>query len=200
MNAGELRYSIEILELNEITEMVWEWRPKTAVPAKLEHQTASNLFSKNGLSAKSIKATIREYPALTLHNAFKLTSQGGEHCFLSDIDKDMRSHYVLTAALIEPVICTIDRVKTVKGELNRPETLKLPQTVFPGFLTEKYTRQEQREPMSHSEVRFILVAPKFITIAAGQLVNIGGEPYEVLIPHNLDEYKNEYEILRRVDN
>ena len=200
MNAGELRDSITILELCETAEQVWEWHPKTIVPAKLEHMTANSIFSKNGLSAKSIKATIRAYPPLTLHHAFRLPSQGSEHCFLTDIDKDMRSHYTLTAALIEPVTCTIDRVKMVKGELNRPVAQKLSPITFPGFLTEKYTRQEQGQPMSHSEVRFVLVTPKVIEIEVGQLVNVGAEPYEVLIPHTLDAYKNEYEILRKVEN
>ena len=200
MNAGELRDKIEIMELYEAVEGVWDWRVKNTVYAKAEHQTSRSIFSRNGISAQSIKFTIREYPELTLHNAVNFATDNGKHCFVSDINRDMRSHYVLTAALVEPVRCVIERVKIVKGELNRPKKEQLPTLEFPGMLTEKYTRQEQREPMSYSEVRYVLVTPKVITIEVGQLVRIGGEAYEIVIPHTLDLYKNEYEILRKADN
>ena len=70
---------------------------------------------------------------------------------------------------------------------------------FPGVLTEKYVRHEQEWPMSVNELGLVLVTPKVITLCPGCLVEARGAAWEVLAPHELDPYKNEYEIGRRVD-
>lgn len=198
MNAGEFRDPIEVLELAATVGGAYAWKTRSRAWAKVEPQNGSNIFSRNGISARSVKLTIRENPALTAHNALRWD---GKHLFISDIDRSSRAYYVLMCALIEPVTCTVKRTKTeIAGPLNRPQTVDLPPLVFPACLTEKYLGQSQKEPMSYSETRFVLVAPKVITIDAGELVEISGEPYEVLIPRLLDEYKNEYEILRKADN
>lgn len=200
MNAGELKEQVDILELVEVSPETWAWKVKERVYAKAEHQTMGNIFSKNGLSARSIKFTIRAYPDLTLHNALAFSTSVGEHCFLTDINPDMRSHYVLTAALVEPVVCTVERTSTSRGKLNRPVVTERQFLTFPACITEKYVRQTQQEPMSVSEIRYVLITPKAIDMHAGELVSVDSLPYEVAIPHTLDAYKNEYEILRRSDN
>ena len=197
---GDFKYQVDILEIAETSPNKYEWIKKSTVWAIAEHQSGSNIFSKIGISAKSIKFTLRRgsaYPEISLHNALVYE---GSHCFLTDINRDMPGYYVLTAALIEPVICSCTRSVTTIGELNRPEVTQLEPLIFPGCLTEKYLRQTQEEPMSYSEYRFVLVTPKVITLDVGRLVTIGGFQCAVVIPHLLDEYKNEYEVVRRFDN
>jgi hypothetical protein len=200
-NAGELRDQIDVLELAELSNGAYGWVPVIRLWAKAEHQTGNNIFSKTGVSAKSIRFTIREWPRLTLHNALFFVSGKGEHCVLTDIDdKSEPGHYILTAALIEPVACKAERTTTSKGALNRPEVKQQDPVTFPGYLTEKWLRQAQEEPMSYSEIRYVLVTPKVIDISIGVLVEIGGKRYEAVIPHTLDPHKNEYELQWRGDN
>ena len=53
--------------------------------------------------------------------------------------------------------------------------------------------------MSANELGLVLVTPKPITLRPGSLVEVRGAAWEVLVAHELDRYKNEYEIGRRVD-
>lgn len=53
--------------------------------------------------------------------------------------------------------------------------------------------------MSVNELGLVLVVPKAITLRPGYLVEVRGAAWEVLVPHELDQYKNEYEIGRRLD-
>ena len=70
---------------------------------------------------------------------------------------------------------------------------------FPGVLTEKYARHGQEWPMSVNELGLVLVTPKAVKLRSGCLVEVRGSAWEVLVPHELDEYKNEYEIGKRAD-
>ena len=49
------------------------------------------------------------------------------------------------------------------------------------------------------ELGLVLVTAKIITLRPGCLVEARKAVWEVLVPHELDPYKNEYEIGRRVD-
>ena len=53
--------------------------------------------------------------------------------------------------------------------------------------------------MSLNQLGLVLVVPKAIVLEPGKLVSVRGALWEVLVPHELDEYKNEYEIGRTVD-
>lgn len=70
---------------------------------------------------------------------------------------------------------------------------------FPGVLTEKYVGHEQLDPLAVVTTDYVLVTPKVITLAPGSWVICGGEYYRVLVPHELDEFQNEYEIRRKED-
>lgn len=196
MNPGELNERMPILELRK-TENTYAWETSSKIWAKVEQLTGSNLFSKVGLGAKSIKFTIRKKSDLTLHNAF---SWKGKHCFLTDIKEIDHAYYEVSAALIEPRICNIERnLKPKRNELNRP-IYDGPTTIsFPGCLTEKYMGHTQNEPMATKEMRYVLVTPKIIELECGELVTIDDIAYNVLIAHTLDEYKNEYEIIVKED-
>ena len=70
---------------------------------------------------------------------------------------------------------------------------------FPGILTEKYLAHRQEWPMSVNDMELVLVVSKIIQLRPGRLVECLGASWEVLVPHELDEFKNEYEIGRRAE-
>jgi len=198
MGTGEMKTPVDILEFVETKHNVYEWRAVAKAWAKVERQAQNSIYSKYGVTAKSVKLTMRKHSGLTQHNA--LSTAGYGHLAISDIDRDAPGFFVLSAAMVEPVTCKAERTQTVMGQNNRPVIEALTPLVFPGYLTEKYLRQVQEEPMSYSESRYILVTPKPIVLKTGVLVYAGGFPCEVVIPHELDMYRNEYEIIRRFDN
>lgn len=196
MNIAELNKRISILSLSQ-TDMIFTWEITTDIWAKVEQLNGSNLFSRVGMGAKSMKFTIRKRNGLALHNAFLWK---GKHCFLTDIKEIDHAYYEVSAALIEPRICNIERtLKPKRNELNRPVYEGSTTISFPGCLTEKYMGHTQNEPMVTKEMRYVLVTPKNIDLECGELVTIGDIAYNVLISHTLDEYKNEYEIMVKED-
>jgi hypothetical protein len=200
MNPGDFRWQVDVLDFAKVGPHSYGWVVKRRIWAKMEQQAVGAMFSRYGVMARSVKFTVHRLPDLTLHNALASAPPEAGHFFLTDINREMPGFYVVSAASVEPVDCVVERTKTVKGDNNRPVTEKLPELRFPGHLVEKYIRQSQEEPMSYSETRFVLVAPKVIEIQVGELVYVEGVPYEMVIPHTLDPYKNEFEILRRADN
>ena len=200
MQKSQREYRAELLEICETAPHTYEWQTKESIWAKPDHQNYRSLLSNNSIMQRSMKLTARRggaYPDITLHHALRFD---GLHCFLTDIDVDSPDWYVLTAAIVEPATCEAERTTTGMGELNRPDVERGEPLVFPGVLTEKYQRQTQGDPMSYSEARYVLVTPKCISLVVGEIVNIGDQPYEAVIAHTLDPYKNEFEVLRRRDN
>ncbi|MPN59856.1 hypothetical protein SDC9_207578 [bioreactor metagenome] len=53
--------------------------------------------------------------------------------------------------------------------------------------------------MAKTEERFVLAAPKAICLKTGEIAVIGEKFYAVQIPHELDEFRNEYEVSRKGD-
>ncbi len=183
IDAGRLDKPAQVLELRETAPGVWEWVPIRRAWANVTYQNKRNLFSQVGIGARDAAVVLRRQ-ALTLHNALRV---GEQHLFLTAITERGRNHLDVGAAAV--------RVDTVR--LRADETTKA--MTFPGVLTEKYARHEQEWPMSVNELGLVLVTPKVITLRPGCLVEARGAAWEVLAPHELDEYKNEYEIGRRVD-
>lgn len=189
MNPGELRQRIDLLTLNG-SDGVYEWDVLDSIWAKAEDMEKANLFSKVGIGAKSARFTIRRRP-LTLHQAFRWQ---GKHYFLTDIKEIDRMYYEVIAAQIEPRSCIATRRPTIKNELNRPISGAPTVISFPGCLTERYMGYRQEKPQAVNETSYILVTPKVINLQIADLVKIGEDTYNVQIIHDLDEYKNEYEI------
>ena len=94
---------------------------------------------------------------------------------------------VVQAALCDLVDCIKDADMETQG------------CRFPGILTEKYVGHEQLDP--HAEVTgdLVLVTPKVVSLKPDSWVLIGDRHFLVRIPHELDRYKNEYEIRRTED-
>ena len=183
IGAGELDQPLEVLELQETGTGVWEWITVRRAWGRVEQTAKTNLFSGVGVGARDAAAVIRRQP-LTLHNALRWR---GRHLFLTSITTRDRGHLDVAAALV-----TVDEVH-LRG--NGPDK----GMTFPGILTEKYVRHEQEWPMSINELCLVLVVPKSIRLRPGCLVEARDSAWEVLVPHELDDYKNEYEIGKRAD-
>lgn len=192
MQAGELNQPVSILSLT-LANAVYSWAETRRTWAKAEPQSGKNLFSQVGDGAKSVKFTVRKQD-LTLHNAFRWH---GNFCFLTDITELDSLHDTVTAAMIEPKTCIKLQGDDQQDDLNRPdESEPKPVLTFPGCLVEKYQGFQKLNPQSQVSVTYVLVTPKEIALAGGDLLKIDGLLYSVQIVHNLENYKNEYEIGR----
>lgn len=180
-----LKDRVQVLELDydEGTD-TYAWATTRRTWAAAEQDTRNNLFSSVGVGARGVTFTIRRSPSLTLHNAFRWR---GQHCFLTSIVDGDPGFQIVKAALCEPSECRKDADKEPQGCL------------FPGILTEKYVGHEQLD--LHAEVTgdFVLVTPKTVKLAPGSWVTVGGDYFLVRAPHELDPFKNEYELRRKED-
>lgn len=162
----------------------YAWTEDRLIWAEAARDDRSNLFSSVGVGARGVTFTIRRSPRLTLRNAFRWR---GRFCFLTAIMDGDPGFQTVKAALCEPSACRKDTDTEVPG------------CRFPGILTEKYVGHAQLDP--HAEVTgdFVLVTPKPITLDPGSWVTVDGAYFLVRAPHELDPFKNEYEIQRKED-
>ena len=194
-NPGQLDQKISVLELQS-AGLVYGWAQKRVIYASAEKLDKTNLFSQVGIGVKSVKFTMRKQD-LSLFNAFRWN---GDFYFLTDINEINRMYYEVTAARIEPKTCVVTEIDTTqRNELNRPISTKNVVMTFPGCLIEKYMGYSQQKPQAVTEMTYVLVTPKAITLNVADLVEIDGTTYNVQIPHTLDPFKNEYEIAVKRD-
>ena len=183
-----LNEKVEILSLiqNEETgELAWGKTRKCWAAVDLDLQR--NIFSNIGIGARGATVIIRAEQKLSLHQALRLR---GQFFFLTSIIlTPSRDRKEVKAALCTPIDCQADMDQPVPG------------TRFPGILTEKYTASshEQLDPYALLTQNLVLVVPKAVYLKPGSWVKVGNETYHVLVPHELDEWKNEYEIQRKAD-
>lgn len=185
IDAGKLSERLEVLELRETGPGVWTWEAvrRTWAQVELDAGQQKNLFSSVGIGARNAALVLRRQD-ITLHDALRWK---GQHLFLTAIISRGRGYLDVTAALVRPEI-----VRLVPDGEDQGVT-------FPGILTEKYLAHSQEWPMSVNDLELVLVVPKTITLHPGRLVECLGAAWEVLVPHELDEFKNEYEIGRRAE-
>jgi len=181
------RVQVQTLVYDEDAEK-WNWEPLYTSWAEAELNTRRNLFSSVGIGARGVTFTMRRNSRLTL---FKSIRWGSQFCFLTSIIHNPGGLYdTVEAALVDLATCRKDPREEITY-------------YFPGVLTEKYMGHEQQEPMAVTTTTLVLVTPKDITLSPGSLVQIGASAarnnYHVLTCHELDAYKNEYEISREAD-
>ncbi len=197
MNVGELSDIINILSVEQVGN-VYSWKELNSIFSKVKKSNSRNLYSFFGIGAKSIEFTIRklEYENLTQHNSI---NWNGLHCVITDIiESDDKEYYVISAALVEPKTCTIKHTsKPTYNNLNNPVYSEPTIITFPAYITEKYVKYTQGQPMTTIESSIILITPKVISLNKGEIVTFNNKEYEVILDHVLDEYRNEYEILQR---
>ena len=182
---SDLKERVQVQSLLYYPEAnVYAWEVKRSTWAKAEQDTRKNLFSSAGIGARGVTFTLRRNPELTIVNSFLWR---GQFCFLTSIVDGDPGFQVVKAALCDPVDCIKDADRAPQG------------CRFPGVLTEKYVGHEQLDP--HAEVTgdLVLVTPKAVALAPGSWVIAEARYFLVRVPHELDPYKNEYEIRRRED-
>lgn len=184
INAGKLSQLISVMELKS-SESGWSWSERRKAWAAIEQSESRRIFSSVGAAATStVVFTIRRQE-LSMHDSIEWQ---GQHYFITSIiPTNDRAHLIVTSAPVVVVSCVADANKIPKGK------------TFPAALTEKYVRHEQLEPMSINAICYVLVTPKAVVLQPGSLVDIAGTPYVVLAAHQLDPYKNEYEVMRKAD-
>ena len=197
MDPGKLKDRVQILHLEQ-SENELRWNVFKNTWAQVEYTSKTNYFSKVGIGVLSVKFTMRRQ-VLSLHDALCFR---GRHYFITGITPVSNLHMEVETAKIEPIPCILYDNETELDSLNRPTTQKKNLLTFPGCLVEKYMGYTAEKSHGESEISFVLVTPKQVSLDytdVGKLVEIGGKPYHVLICHELDEYKNEYEVTRKED-
>jgi len=189
MNPGILDQRIKVLELDK-EKYKYSWEEKGKLWAGIEYSDKVNIFSKNGIGTKTMKFMVRA-SNISLFNALEWKDK---HYFISDIKEYNRAFYEITTAQIEPRECKLIKNYIKKDELNRPKSRLRAIYTFPGYLVEKYMGYQQLAPQAQNDLTYVLVTPKVIKLNVGDLVKIEDNTYNVRIIHDLDEYKNEYEI------
>ena len=195
MNPGVLNERVEILSL-ESTGKTLSYYVSKNIWAKAELLNKTNYFSKVGMGVKSAKFTIRRQE-ISLHNALKYR---GNHYFITSITPVLKMYLEVEAAMIEPDVCIKTSEETKLDSLNRPRLQQKTEYSFPGFITEKYLRYTEEKGHGENEISFVVVTPKEVVMDTGKLVKIKENYYKVINCHLLDEYKNEYEVVKTEDN
>lgn len=200
MDAGKLNERIEILKLTAINRDSlpgYEWQPECQIWAKADEPSKSNIFSKVGISARSAHFIVRRLN-LSLFNAIRWK---GHFCFLSAVTSIDRRYLDISAAQVSPIECALYRTKDAedKYHITQLDDSPAPVLFFPGVLTEKYLGSAEEKARYEQTLRYVLVAPKAVELHEGELVEADTKKYRVMLCHDLDEYKNEYEIERAED-
>lgn len=195
MNPGELNKRVQILTLKTEADIMC-WEVFKNIWAKVEITGKTNYFSKVGMGVLSVKFTMRRQ-SLSLYDALCFY---GRHYFITGITPISNLYMEVETAKIEPVPCVQFSNETILDQLNRPVDEQKPVLTFPGMLVEKYLRSNTETGHDEGEVTLVLVTPKQVQVDAGKLIEVQGKPYKVAVCHMLDEYKNEYEIIRTEDH
>lgn len=183
LQAGELREIVEVLTLTKDEQGNLSWTLLRKTWAQINLTDKRSLFSSVGTGTCKVQMVVRRQ---------KLMQGGmlrwrGQTLYISTVMPRIPQHLDVNCAMVTVSEC---RRGADEGEA---------ETKFPGILTEKYVRHDQ--PDFHGEVTtdYVLVTPKKVSLSPGCVITCDGKYYRVLVPHELDEFKNEYEIRRRED-
>lgn len=194
---GKLRDLAQFLNLIQ-NEMGYQWVVSSNIYAQIVQKTAKNIFSTVGLGVSTVEFTIRKRD-ISLANALMFN---GQHCFITNIAEhaDSRNFYKVTTAAITPKICSVQRRTAELDPIyNRPILSENTKITFPACVTEKYIKTAVEIPQTNTEQCLVLVTPKAITLKVGEQIMLEGKVWRVVVPHELDNWKNEYEIIRNDD-
>lgn len=189
IDAGSLRDRLIILKFTFFPEEnEWRWVEAHASAGKAQLSEKKNLFSAVGIGARDVSFTVRHRADLTLANAIRWKGpEGWEHCFIASILPLDRRYDTVRCARVELARCLAEANHAPTG------------AYFPGVLAEKYVGHEQLDPLAVNTTTYVLVTPKAVELKRGSIVEVDGTPYQVLLGHYLDGWKNEFEIGRTED-
>lgn len=174
-DAGALRERIEILTCSE-TEEGWHWTTSRRSWAAATLSTRRNNYSTRALGAPGVTFVLRRQ-ALDPGNAILWR---GQHCLITSILPLEENYLTVNTAAVDITACT------------DPQTGKR----FQAVVQEKYVRYAGEDPMDTDLTRLVLTVPKAVKLDPGQLVALGEKLWPVRTAHELDIWKNEYEIER----
>lgn len=196
MNPGKLRERGVLLRLSGEKDLKWE--ENSGIWMQVKETGRKNLFSKVGIGSDGVEIVLRKRD-MTLHDAI---SWKGQHYFLTNITEEGIApvYLKIQAARITPVIVTVWKNQISMGNLNQAESLWEQAGSFPACVTEKYLASRDEESHIESEIRLIAVTPKAAVYQAGDIFEISEKKFRVMVVHNLESWKNEYEIQRIEDN
>lgn len=177
MDAGIFKDRVQLLEYDA---QAGQWIKAREIWCQARREGKANLFSKIGVGAEGWRFTMRRQQ-ITLHNAL---FAGGYHHVITSIEGQERMYAIVCAA----------RVRLT--QVSRGPELGS----FPAVLSEKWAGYSADAAKSTSEDRLVMTTPKAERAAVNDVLTIDGEYWYVELAHELDEYKNEYEIVRKRDN
>lgn len=179
MNIGEFRETIEVYEAQESNEDIL-LQKTFSIPAKVKLTGTRGIWSSYANMGEKVEITLRK-DEITQNNLLKWN---GTDLWIYGIDEKTYGFYTISA-------CRAD-IAVYKRE---------DESKIIGAITEKYERySEPRDEYGSIEQLMLLVTPKLVKLRSGDLIkSSAGEWYTVQVAHDLDPYKNEYEIWRRAD-
>lgn len=193
---AKLRERVQVMELQK-EGTVWSWQPVAETWAQVKVDGKKNLFSTVGIGARNAALVLRARD-IDLHNAILWK---GQHLFLTSIIlQDNRRYIDVQAALVQPVTCTAQERNFDRGTLGQAVEKKGETITFPACLTEKYVGYEDMDGRyAQAPITYVLVTPKAIEMHVGQIVHMDGKAMSVMKCHVMDEWKNEYEVMKNGD-
>ena len=198
MNPGKLRERGQILTLVS-EENAYRWEASGGIWCEVKETGKKNLFSKVGIGTVGAEITVRENSHLTCHNALLVR---GQHFFLTDIAREgiAPRYYKIQAAFVSPETAIVTRTKVTIEANGIPINGEITVAECPVCLTEKYIRSADEKAQVENTCRLVAVAPKVLECLPGDIMEILGRKYRVEVCHNMEPYKNEYEIERVTDD
>lgn len=196
MDAGKLRQRVQLLSLQK-QENRYCYEPVKNTFAAVKVTGRTGIFSKIGIGAEGVEFILRSQP-LTLHQGIRYQ---GEHYFITSITETgiAPRHLTVSAVKVKPRECALNQKPGNRGVYGGEEK-KDNIITFPGFLTEKYLRDGEEPGHFETGITVVLVTPKEIIADAGKIITIDGKRYRISTVHDLDDYKNEYEVQRTEDD
>lgn len=187
MDAGKLDKRLRVLSYDG------EWTDAFGAWASMEEKDriiySALATSKQG--AKFVMRTNKITPA-------NLILFGAQYYAIGSV-QHTEGYVTVTAAEVEPIKCTASAPSITYDELNFPTYGTSVKTEFYGILAEKYVNWKQEQPNASLELGVILVTPKQVELASGDVVTANGKEYAVTACHLMDKFRNEYEIAERTD-
>ena len=196
MNPGKLRERGALLRLTGTNDLRWEERSKLWMQVK--ETGRKNIFAKVGVGSDGVEIVLRERE-ITLHDAILWN---GRHYFLTNIAREgtAPAYLKIQAARVPCRTAEVYRCRTERGKTGQPVNFFERVGSFPACLTEKYLGSREEASHMESETRLVAVAPKAAACKAGDLFAMDGARYRVMVVHDLEDWKIEYEIERVEDD
>ena len=196
MNPGKLRTRGTLLRLSGGNDLIWA--ESEGLWMQIKETGKKNLFSKVGIGSDGVEITLRKRD-ISLHDAILWR---GQHYFLTNISEEGSApvYLKIQAARIPATMVTVTRAGITRDELGRPEETAEKIGSFPGCITEKYLGSEEEPSHFESETRLVVVSPNAAAYQTGDVFEFGGAAYRVMVVHELEGWKNEYEVKRVEDD